>query len=144
MISTRFPLTRFFPMLLITLAMMVTSCARKIGFQTSTVVPAAQGQVKIKKDDNNNYSLSISIVNLAESNKLSPPRITYVVWMETERDGTKNIGQLNSSKGLLSSKLKASLQTVTAFKPVRIYITAEDNASTQYPGAQQVFGTNRF
>ncbi|CAN5317211.1 hypothetical protein BH11BAC5_BH11BAC5_36680 [soil metagenome] len=82
-----------------------SSCAKKISFQTSTVAPAAQGTVKVNKDDNNNYKVKISITNLAEPKRLQPAKNMYVVWMETASDGTKNIGQINSSTGFLSSKL---------------------------------------
>lgn len=128
-------------------AMMVfyfSSCARKVSFQTSSVVPAAQGKVKVKKDDNNNYGIKISISNLAEPDRLQPPKKTYVVWMETPDNGTKNIGQINSSKGFLSSKLKASFETVSSFKPVKIFITAEDDAAIQYPGMEVILSTSNF
>ncbi len=133
--------------LIIAGAMMVfyfSSCARKVNFQTSSVVPAAQGKVKVKKDNNNNYGIKISITNLAEPKRLQPPKNTYVVWMQTADNGTKNIGQINSSTGFLSSKLKASFETVSSFKPQRIFITAEDDASIQYPGMQVVLSTDHF
>lgn len=122
----------------------LASCARKVSFQTSPVVPAAEGSVKIKKDKNNNYSLELNVRNLAESNRLDPPRETYVVWIDTERNGTKNLGQIKSTSGLFSSKLKASLTAVTSFKPTKVFITAEDDASTPYPGIQLILQTNRF
>ncbi len=121
-----------------------SSCAKKISFQTSTVVPAATGTVKIKKDDNNNYQVKLSIQNLAEAKRLEPAKNTYVVWMETGSDGTKNIGQINSSTGFLSSKLKASFEAVSSFKPTKIFITAEDDAAIQYPGMQVILSTDRF
>lgn len=121
-----------------------SSCSNKISFQTSSVVPAAKGTVKVKKDGNNNYQIKISLANLAESKRLQPPKNTYVVWMETASNGTKNIGQINSSTGFLSSKLKASFETVTAFKPVKIFITAEDDGSILYPGMTMVLSTNNF
>ncbi|MEP7109765.1 MAG: hypothetical protein ABI760_17345 [Ferruginibacter sp.] len=128
-------------------AMMVfyfSSCARKVSFQTSSVVPAAQGRVKVKKDNNNNYGIKISITNLAEPSRLQPPKNTYVVWMQTASNGTKNIGQINSSTGFLSSKLKASFESVSSFKPIKIFITAEDDAAIQYPGMEVVLSTDKF
>ena len=121
-----------------------SSCARKISFQTSTVVPAAKGNVKVTRDKNKNYKIKIALSDLAEPARLQPARNTYVVWMETSDNGTKNIGQINSSTGFLSSKLKADFETVSAFKPVKIFITAEDDASIQYPGMQLVLSTNNF
>ena len=121
-----------------------SSCARKISFQTSAVVPAAKGNVKVTRDKNKNYKIKIALSDLAEPARLQPARNTYVVWMETSDNGTKNIGQINSSTGFLSSKLKADFETVSAFKPVKIFITAEDDASIQYPGMQLVLSTNNF
>ena len=120
------------------------SCSKKISFQTSSVVPAANGTVKVKKDGNSNYQVNLSIVNLAEPTRLQPSKKTYVVWMDTESNGTKNIGQINSSTGFLSSKLKASFQAVSSFKPVKIFLTAEDDAAIQYPGMQVVLSTDNF
>lgn len=121
-----------------------SSCARKISFQTSTVVPAAEGTVKVKKDKNNNYRISVAISNLAEPTRLQPSKNTYVVWMDTDNNRIKNIGQINSSTGFLSQKLKASFETVSSFKPIKIFITAEDDAAIQYPGMQVVLSTDHF
>ncbi len=120
-----------------------TSCARKMSFATSPVVPAAKGHVKIKSDKNKNSTIDMKFINLAPVDKLSPPRKVYVVWMVTENNGSKNIGQLNSSSGLLSSTLKASLKTTTAFKPVSFFITAEDDGAIQFPGSQIIMSTAR-
>jgi hypothetical protein len=68
----------------------------------------------------------------------------YVVWMETADNVTKNIGQINSSTGFLSNKLKASFETVSSTKPTKIFLTAEDDAGIQYPGTQMVLTTNDF
>jgi hypothetical protein len=120
----------------------LSSCSRKIRFATSQVVPAAEGSVKIKKDNNKNYSIDLNVIRLAEPKRLNPPRSTYVVWMETERNGTKNIGRLNTSSGLFSSTLKSSLTTTTPYKPTAFFITAEDDSNIQYPGGQVVLRTN--
>jgi hypothetical protein len=120
------------------------SCATSVSFLNSAVVPAATGSVKIKTDNNNNYNIKISISGLAESSRLQPSRLTYIVWMMTDRDMTKNIGQLISSKGFMSKQLKGSFSTVSAFKPVKIFITAEDDAGTQFPGPEIVLSTDKF
>lgn len=127
-------------MLLLSLA----SCAKKVVFQTSQVVPAARGNVSINKDNNKNYGVKIKINNLAEAKRLEPSKNVYVVWMETEQSLAKNIGRINSDSNFMSSKLKASFETVTAAKPSKIFITAEDDADAQYPGGQIVLETNGF
>jgi hypothetical protein len=110
------------------------SCSRKISFQTSSIVPAAEGTVKVKTDKNNNYTIEVDLLNLSEPDRLQPPKKTYVVWMETDEAFVKNIGQINSSTGFLSKRLKSSFETVSSIKPTKIFITAEDDGAVQYPG----------
>jgi hypothetical protein len=100
--------------------------------------------VKVKEDNNNNYQIRVEIVNLAEVERLSPPRKTYVVWMVTERDVTKNIGQINSDSGFLSKTLKASFETVSSSKPTKIFLTAENDASVSYPGLPAILSTDHI
>lgn len=117
------------------------SCATKYTFSNSQVVPAAEGSVKVKKDNNNNYKNDLKVRRLANSRRLVPPREMYIVWMETEQNGTRNIGQLTTSSGLLSNILKSSLETVSTYKPTGFFITAEDNATAQNPEGQVVLRT---
>ncbi len=70
----------------------LASCSKKISFQTSSVVPAAQGSVKVKKDNNNNYSIDLNIIRLADPKRLEPSKSTYVVWIETAENGSKILG----------------------------------------------------
>jgi hypothetical protein len=121
-----------------------TSCSKKISFMTSSVVPAARGYVRVKNDNNKNYAIEVHLSELAEVKRLQPAKNTYVVWMETDQQQTKNIGQINSSVNSITKKLKASFETVSSFKPIKIFITAEDEASVQYPGTQVVLSTDRF
>lgn len=127
------------------ISIFATSCStQKISFANSQVVPAAKGKVKIKTDKNNNHTISISISHLAKPSQLQPARKTYVVWMNTSDNGIKNIGQINTSTGFLSGKLKSSFNTVSSFKPVKIFITAEDDAQIQYPNSQVIMTTPNF
>ena len=81
------------------------------------------------------------MMRVADPQRLSPAKSTYVVWMNTEQNGTKNIGQVTTSSGMFSSTLRSSLKTVTTFKPVGFFITAEDNANIQQAGGQVVIKT---
>lgn len=123
------------------LTFLFSSCGRKLTFETSPVVPAAHGKVKIKKDNNNNYIITVNVVNLADSKNLTPPKNVYVVWMESTSNRAKNIGQINTSSGLLSSTLKGELKATATTKPNRIFITAEDDGNIQFPGTQMVLRT---
>ena len=123
----------------IVVAFSLGSCAQKVTFLTSSVVPAAQGYVKVKNDDNKNYVIQVHVSDLAGIERIQPSKQTYVVWMETDQGITKNIGRLN-----VSNNLKASFETVSSFQPTKIFITAEENESAQYPDAVVVLTTDKF
>jgi hypothetical protein len=115
------------------------SCTKKILFLTSQVVPAAEGQVTVKNDKNNNYNIQMQITNLADISRLQPEKKSYIVWMETGDNFAKNIGRITSS-----NKLKVSFETVSTMRPNKIFITAEEDETTQYPGSMVVLTTDRF
>lgn len=125
-------------MVLVTLSI-VTSCTPKMSFTTSALVPAATGDVKVKKDKNKNYLINVSVQNLADPKRLSPSKETYVVWMESGREPSKKLGQLKPA----SKSLKASLNATETTQPTDVFITAEDNADVQYPDGQVVLTTKK-
>ncbi len=108
---------------------------------TSSVVPAARGTVKIDQDKNKNYVINIELQNLAESSRLTPPKKTYVVWVTSEKNMTKNVGQIDTSSKSFSKNLTASFQSISVDKPTKIYITAEDDPGVQYTMGQVVLTT---
>lgn len=122
--------------------LLLSSCAKKFVMNNTGIAPAATAIAKIKSKKNSNYDINVSVNNLAPSKKLNPPRNTYVVWMQTESNGIKNIGQFQSGSGLLSSALKGSVKTTTAFKPTGFFITAEDDAAISYPGSMVMLKSN--
>ena len=131
-------------MLTLTLAVLFSSCSEKVHFANSAVVPSAEGSVSVKKDGNNNYTVELDIIRLADPSRLTPPKEAYFVWMETADNGVKNIGQLKTSSGPFSKSLKSSLKTVTPFKPPGFFVTGEESTSVQYPGTLIVMRTNSF
>jgi len=119
------------------------SCVRKETFLVSTVVPAARGYSTVKKDKNKNYIISIQLLDLAEVVRLQPSKKVYVAWIVTDHEVTQNIGRLNSAMSH-SKKLVASLEATSPFKPIKIFITAEDDANVQFPNGEVVLSTSKF
>lgn len=115
------------------------SCKRRINFKHSKVTPAAEGYVKVKKDKNNNHFIKIRISNLAAVESLQLLKTTYIVWMQTDKRTTENLGQVKSS-----NKLNVTFETVSSHKPIQIFISAEENEDAQYPGETIVLTTNKF
>jgi hypothetical protein len=130
--------------LLMTMSYLNLSAQKKVPFNTSTVVPGAEGTVKVKKDGNGNYHIDVDIVNLADPSKLTPARKAYVVWVETEEKGAKNIGQIHPGSSMFSKTKKASISTVSPIKPIRVFVSAEDDPSTEEASTVIVLTTNSF
>ena len=47
-------------------ALTFNSCAKKMTFGTSSVVPAAEGSVKVKSDKNKNTTIDLKVERLAD------------------------------------------------------------------------------
>ena len=129
-------------MSVVLITLILASCARKMNFGYSTIVPEANGRAKISRDKNKNYIVNVNVENLPEAKNLSIPRNTYVTWLEATGARTKNIGQINPSSSLFSKKMKGELRATATAKPYRIFITAEDDGNVQYPGSQIILSTH--
>lgn len=136
--------TSIFIPLIAVILLTAVGCTKKLIFQDSSVVPAARGYVKIKKDENNNYRIKLELSNLAEIKRLDPQKESYVVWMSSDNNNTINLGRISSSGSLLSKRLTVSFETVTAIKPSLIFITAETESNVKYPGGTTVLTTGKF
>jgi hypothetical protein len=119
--------------LFFTLIVFLASCSSISKFPVSEVTPAANIVVYRHHDSNGNNTLVIKAKNLAATERLSPPKQTYVVWVVLEDHTAKNIGQMK----IINAK-KAEIRTLTAFKYSEIFITAEDQAEVQYPGNMEI------
>ena len=115
------------------------SCAKKIVFPVSTALPAASGSVSIKLDKNKNYAIALNVKHMAGPERLQPAKSNYVVWIETAEKGTINLGRVKISKSLTGS-----LKAITPFKPIVVFITAEEDPNIKFPGMQVVLKTNSF
>lgn len=134
--------SRLLTILLITF--LLASCSKTVRFNISPVTPAAIGTVKLGTDDNKNRTVTLSIKNLVDPGRLTPPKKIYVVWMQTKSNGVKSLGTLISTTGYFTSTRTASFNSVIRDEPMRFYITAEDDASVTGPGPVTVLTTSDF
>jgi hypothetical protein len=125
--------------LFIVIALWFTSCSQKTFFLQSSVLPAAEGYVEVSRDKSDNYIIKIELKNFAGAERLDPTNLTYVVWMVTARDAAVNIGRISTS-----NSLKVSFETLSAFRPVQVFITAEEQENARYPGSMVILTTDRF
>jgi hypothetical protein len=129
---------------LLLMIFLFASCTANQPFLNSSIVPAASGNVKVKQDGNQNYTIKVQISDLAEVERLQNSKDTYVLWMETENGNNENLGQLKSSSGFLSKQKVATLETVSSYKPARFFVTAENGINIRYPDALEILKTARF
>jgi hypothetical protein len=109
------------------LAVLFTSSATTVKFPVSEVVPAAEINLKVKEDKNENYKITVNAKHIASPERLNPPASYYVVWVDTY-DGYKNVGQLRSKNAK-----KAELKTLSPFQFNEILIAADTNGDASYP-----------
>lgn len=126
------------------LLLSLNSCAKKFKFTKSTIVPAAEGIVTIKKDRNKNYEVKVEIDSLVEPEKLQPPRQMYIIWMLTDQNLTKNLGHIKTTESIISSAMNASFRTISSFEPVQIFLTAENDPKARSPTWDPVLSTETF
>lgn len=120
-------------------AILISACSKKVTFPVSDVVPAAEAVVQVDEDSNGNYEIDLEVKNLASPDRLRPERRYYVVWMVTKEHGTINIGRLD-----INRKNNGELSTNTPYKPIRIFITAEDDRQPVLPSTQVVLNSGDF
>lgn len=131
------------PFLLMVL-FMAASCSTKIYFPESPVVPGADPKAEVKKNKEGEYVVKLNVNNLALPERLSPPKRNYVVWVNTEGGGVRNIGELKNRRGMFSNSNRASFEGNIPVRPSQIIVTAESNPDLQFPGEHTVLKSDVF
>lgn len=124
---------------IIVLLLFVSCGTTKIDFPVSEIVPAAEIKVAVDQDDNNNYAIELQAQYLAPPSRLSPPRNTYILWAKTAEHGIRNIGQINAETGK-----KIKFKTTIPYRPIQLFITAEEEPTVEWPSYQEITRTRNF
>jgi hypothetical protein len=115
---------------------LMTSCASTTQLPVSLVTPAADITAKVKKQGKPNYLITITANNLAATERLNPPKKIYVIWAVSEAQITRNVGHF-TQKNAVKATYKASFP----YKPVEIFITAEDEEGLCEPSGIEISRT---
>jgi len=99
----------------------------------ATMQPAAAAHLTHQKDNNGNTKLKIHVYHLAKADSLTPPRGTYVVWIEPPGQPPQNMGVIKVNKNL-----ESEFTTRTPFKKFKIYVTAEEGPTVTTPSGDKV------
>lgn len=111
----------------------LTSCASASIFPVSEVVPAAVIKATKMKQGKWNYLITLTALNLASPERLTPAKKIYVIWAVSESGTTRNVGffiNVNAEKSIY----KASFP----YEPVEIFITAENEEDSCTPNGVEI------
>ena len=114
--------------ILLGLATLLAGCATSAKFPISTVAPAAVITAKKTVDKNKNYVIELLALHLSSADRLNPPKNHYSVWIVTEQNEYKNLGQVMNANAK-----KVVFKTLTPFNPKEIILTAEDEGNRPMP-----------
>jgi predicted small lipoprotein YifL len=144
-VNSNFPLQRIFlPPFLLMALFMAASCSTKIYFPESPIVPGADPKAEVKKNKEGDYVVELDVNNLALPERLTPPKRNYVVWVNTEGQGVRNVGELKNRRGMFSNSNRASFEGSIPLRPTQIFVTAENNTDLQFPGEHTVLKSDVF
>ncbi len=117
-----------------TLGFSTVGCANKVNMDRSAAVPAAEAQLKVKKNDNGR-DIKVAVEHLAPVERVSPESSHYVVWLQPTQGQAMpaNMGVLD-----VGDNQKAVLETTTPFESFEVFVTAEKDAQVTAPRGQRV------
>ncbi len=110
-----------------------SACAETTRFPVSSLAPAAEIKAKTKVDNNNNNVITVEARNLASPERIDPSSTAYVLWIETNDNQIKNLGQL-----INENAETATLTTITPFDFKELFITAESSGSVNTPSGTEI------
>lgn len=125
------------PNILAGFVMIFASCTTTAKFPISTVAPAAEISAKKTLDKNKNYVVELVALNLTSPERLNPPKNHYNVWIVTEQNDYKNLGQVMNANAK-----KVVFRTLTPFNPKEIILTAEDEGNRPMPTGIEISRTS--
>lgn len=115
--------------LMVFTSMVILSCCTTTKkFPVSTSVPAANFSLKKNTDNQKNFVLEITAENLASADRLTPPGNNYSVWIVTNENRVKNVGQL-----VVQNARKSTFKTTTPYDFSEVFITVENSGDLEYP-----------
>jgi hypothetical protein len=95
--------------------------------------PAAEGKVITDNDRNGNTGVEIQVRHMATPQSLTPPKQTYLVWVQPRGKDPELLGALR-----VNSDLQGSLKAATTYKDFDVLITAEDSTKPEMPSSMVI------
>jgi hypothetical protein len=116
--------------LLFSLLLATLAWAREDRLVNTGAAPAAEGKVITDNDRNGNTGVEVQVKHMATPQSLTPPRQTYLVWVQPRGKDPELLGALR-----VNENLEGSLRAATPYKDFEILITAEDSTKPESPSS---------
>lgn len=117
-------------------ALLASACSAPTYYRMTPAptTPAAEGQVAVKEESNNNLSLEIKVFHLPPPENLAGNLDTFVVWLKpADSEKIINLGALN-----IGDNRKGKLKTTTPYRDFALFVTAEPSGQVDRPGQHLV------
>jgi len=120
-------------LVVMTICAATAALADDVKMRPSQVDPSAEARVEYHTERNGNTTLMLSAHHLAPPSQLTPPKTTYVVWIQRPGNDPENLGALK-----INEKQEATIKATTPHKTFDVFVTAEDNERVQSPSSMEV------
>jgi hypothetical protein len=117
--------------------LVISAWAKEDKLVNTGAAPAAEGKINTSKDRNGNTEVAVEVKHMAKPQSLTPPRQTYMVWVQPRGKDAELLGALR-----VNSDLGGSLKSSTTYKEFEVLITAEDDAKPATPSSTVILKGN--
>jgi hypothetical protein len=119
--------------LLFSFVLATAAWAREDRLTNTGAAPAAEGKIVTDNDRNGNTGVNIEVKHMATPQSLTPPKQTYLVWVQPRGKDPELLGALR-----VNSDLQGSLKAATTYKNFDVLITAEDSIKPNAPSSMVI------
>jgi hypothetical protein len=121
--------------LLLTGLLAAACFAATLKLESSSQIPAAEGQVKLHQTSSGNTEIKLTVKHLAPPARIEPTSSVFVVWVRGLEPGAQpqNLGALRVNKNL-----SGKLQTTTSLRAFDLFITPEGVSTVTAPTGPQL------
>lgn len=106
---------------------------RKVHMTPASTQPAAQGVATLSHDKNGNQTVDLKVKHLANPRNLTPPKSTYIVWIQPSSGEVRKLGELR-----VNDKLEGQFKAPVPSSNFQIFVTAEDGPTVTQPSGTEV------
>lgn len=115
------------------LFLFITSCSNTANFTVTDSASETEIKAKTRVDEDNNKVLTINAKNLESPESVDTASRAYVVWIKTDQNELRNMGELESN-----DEETATFKAETPYEFSEIIITAESRANVSEPTGTEI------